>query len=64
MLIREVIQQALTKGFLTAEAEKRLHLLLQTNDEIEDFDAFMTLQLAIITGRVRQESCGESKASV
>lgn len=60
MSIREVVQQALTKGYLTAEAEKRLHLLLQTNDEMEDFNAFMTLQFALITGRVRQESCGQS----
>ncbi|MFB2982685.1 hypothetical protein [Microseira sp. BLCC-F43] len=56
MSIREAVQQALTKGYLTKETEKRLHLLLQTNDEMEDFNAFIKLQLALVTGHVRPVS--------
>lgn len=56
MSIREAVQQALSKGYLTQETEKRLHLLLQTNDEMEDFNAFMKLQLALVTGHVRPVS--------
>ncbi|HAX77325.1 MAG TPA: hypothetical protein DCY88_16195 [Cyanobacteria bacterium UBA11372] len=59
MSIREAVQQALTKGYLTKETEKRLHLLLQTNDEMEDFNAFMKLQLALVTGHVRPVSGGK-----
>lgn len=58
MSIREAVQQALTKGYLTKETEKRLHLLLQTNYEMEDFNAFMKLQLALVTGHVRPVSGG------
>ncbi len=59
MSIREAVQQALTKGYLTQETEKRLHLLLQTNYEMEDFNAFMKLQLALVTGHVRPVSGGK-----
>lgn len=55
MSVREVVQQALTKGYVTKETEKRLHKLLQSNDEMEDFNAFMKLQLALVTGHVKPE---------
>lgn len=60
MSISEVVQQAITKGYVSAETEKKLHLLLQTNYEMEDFNAFMKLQLALITGHVKQLSSGKS----
>jgi hypothetical protein len=55
-LIREVVQQAITTGYLTIAAEERLRQLLKTKYDIEDFNAFMALQQAAMAGLVRQES--------
>lgn len=54
--IREVVQQALSTGYLTLAAENQLRQLLRTKYEREDLNAFMTLQQAAMAGRVRQES--------
>ncbi|PMB06432.1 hypothetical protein CEN45_16075 [Fischerella thermalis CCMEE 5198] len=59
--IRDVVQKALSTGYLTVEAENQLRQLLSTPYDLEDFNAFMTLQEAAMTGRVKQESrerCG------
>ena len=55
VLIREIVQKDLTSGYLTVEAENKLRELLAKFD-LEDLDAFMTLQRAIIAGYVKQES--------
>lgn len=55
-LIREVVQQAITTGYLSVVAEEQLRRLLQTKYDMEDFDAFMTLQEAASLGKIRQES--------
>lgn len=55
-LIREIVQQALTSGYLTVEAEEQLRQLLLTKYDWEDFKAFITLQHEAMEGRVRQES--------
>ena len=57
IMIREVVQQALTTGYLTVEAENLLRQMLTTTKyDIEDLNAFMSLQLAAMAGHVRQES--------
>lgn len=59
--IRDVVQKALATGYLTVEAENQLRQLLTTQYDLEDFNAFMTLQEAAMTGKVKQESrerCG------
>ncbi|MBD2433787.1 MULTISPECIES: hypothetical protein [Fischerella] len=59
--IRDVVQKALSTGYLTVEAENQLRQLLSTRYDLEDFNAFMALQEAAMTGRVKQESrerCG------
>ncbi|PLZ88504.1 hypothetical protein CEN44_15195 [Fischerella muscicola CCMEE 5323] len=59
--IRDVVQKALSTGYLTVEAENQLRKLLSTRYDLEDFNAFMALQEAAMTGRVKQESrerCG------
>ena len=56
ILIREIVQQALNTGCLTIEAEEQLRQLLNTKYDREDFNAFMTLQEAAMTGQVKQES--------
>lgn len=55
-LIREVVKQALTTGYLTVEAEEKLKLMLQDKYELEDLEAFIDLQQATMLGMVRQES--------
>jgi hypothetical protein len=55
-LIREVVQQAITTGYLTVAAENQIRQLLTTKYDREDLKAFMTLQQVVIDGRVKQES--------
>lgn len=54
--IREIVQQVLTTGYLTVSAEEQLRRLLTREYGREDFYAFMNLQQAAMTGRVKQES--------
>lgn len=54
--IRDVVQKALSTGFLTVEAENQLRHLLKTRYDPEDLKAFMNLQEAAMMGKVRQES--------
>lgn len=54
--IRDVVQEALATGYLTVEAENQLRQLLTIPYELEDLNAFMTLQEAAMTGQVKQES--------
>ncbi|BAZ69544.1 MAG: hypothetical protein KME28_03435 [Pelatocladus maniniholoensis HA4357-MV3] len=59
--IKDVVQKALSTGYLTVEAENQLRQLLSTQYDLEDFNAFMSLQEAAMTGKVKQESrerCG------
>ncbi|MBD2353420.1 hypothetical protein H6G41_02075 [Tolypothrix sp. FACHB-123] len=59
--IRDVVKKALASGYLTVEAENQLRQLLTTRYDLEDFNAFMSLQEAAMNGNVRQESrerCG------
>lgn len=55
-LIRDIVQQALTTGYLTLEAENQLRHLLSTKYDWEDFRAFIRLQQEAMEGRVKQES--------
>jgi anti-anti-sigma factor len=54
--IRYIVEQALSTGYLTIEAENQLRQLLTTRYNLEDFNAFMKLQEATIKGEVKQES--------
>lgn len=54
--IREVVQQALTTGYLSLDAEAQLRGLLQKKYDMEDLDAFISLQQAAVAGLVKQES--------
>ena len=54
--IRDVVQQAIAEGCLTLEAENQLRELLTQKYDLEDLNAFMSLQEAAMTGKVKQES--------
>ena len=57
MLIREVVQQAIAVGYLSWQAENEMQEILSSAKcDLEDLNAFMSLQLAAMAGRVRQES--------
>ncbi|MEP6517786.1 hypothetical protein [Microcoleus vaginatus] len=57
VLIRDLVQQALALGYLTIEAENQLRRMLTTTKyDLEDLNAFMALQLAAMSGGVKQES--------
>lgn len=55
-MIREIVKEALTKGYLSLEAEENLRVMLKSKYELEDLEAFVNLQQAAMIGRVRQES--------
>lgn len=56
LLIRDLVQQAISTGYLTIEAEDQLRQMLAKKYDLEDFQAFMTLQHAAMTGLVKQQS--------
>jgi hypothetical protein len=56
-VIQEVVKQAIYAGYLTLEAENQMRQKFETTKcNLEDLDAFMSLQLAAMAGRVKQES--------
>ena len=55
-MIRDVVEEALTKGYLTIEAEDSLRVMLKNKYELEDLEAFIDLQQAAMLGIVKQES--------
>ena len=56
LLIRNVVQKAISTGYLTIEAEEQLRLLLAQKISQEDLKAFMSLQQAAMMGKVKQQS--------
>lgn len=55
-MIRNVVQQALSTGYLTLEAEEELRQMLAEKYDREDLKAFMKLQQAAMAGIVKQQS--------
>lgn len=57
MLIRDVVKQAIAAGYLSLEAENQIQQIFSSSQcELEDLNAVMTLQLAAMAGRVKQQS--------
>lgn len=57
MLIREVVQQAIAAGYLSLEAENQMRqFFASAKCDLEDLNAFMSLQLAAMAGRVKREA--------
>ena len=54
--ISDLVQKTLNAGYLTIEAEEQLRKLLSAQYNLEDLNAFVTLQAAAMTGQVKQES--------
>jgi hypothetical protein len=55
-LIKEIVEEALTTGYLSVLAEDKLRSQLQSNYDSEDLDAWIILQRAIAAGDIKQES--------
>ncbi|MBW4645980.1 MAG: hypothetical protein KME23_23815 [Goleter apudmare HA4340-LM2] len=55
VFIKEIVQQALCTGYLSIADQKQMQLLLQSNYDSEDLDAFIILQRAVAAGDVKQE---------
>ncbi|MEZ2304092.1 MAG: hypothetical protein ACBR13_20185 [Microcoleus sp.] len=57
MVIRDVVKKAIAAGYLTLEAENEIeHVFSSAKCDLEDLNAFMSLQLAAMAGRVKQQS--------
>lgn len=56
VLIRDIVKKVLTTGYLTLADENQLRKLLMTKYDIEDLNAFMSLQEAAMNGLVKQEA--------
>lgn len=52
--IEEIINQAIKIGHISPEAEQKLQQHLATQPDPQDLFAFMLLQHALISGRIRQ----------
>jgi len=55
-MIREVVQQALSTGYLSLADEEHLRALMLKPYGLEDLHAFWRLQRATMEGYVKQES--------
>ncbi|MDZ8188075.1 MAG: hypothetical protein RMX96_24880 [Nostoc sp. ChiSLP02] len=55
-LIKEIVEKALTTGYLSIAAEDEVRSLIQSDYDSEDLDAWIILQRAIVAGDVKQES--------
>lgn len=57
MVIRDAVKKAIAAGYLTLEAENEIDLVFSSAKcDLEDLNAFMSLQLAAMAGRVKQQS--------
>lgn len=54
--IRDIVQVAISTGYLTIDAEEQLRQMLTKKYELEDLKAFMRLQQAAMAGHVKQQS--------
>ncbi len=55
ILIKEIVLQALTRGYLSTREQKQIRVLLQTSYDSEDLDAFIILERAVSAGEVKLE---------
>ncbi|MBW4560639.1 MAG: hypothetical protein KME32_05675 [Mojavia pulchra JT2-VF2] len=56
VFIKEIVQQALTTGYLSLAAQNQIQVLLQGDYDSEDLDAYIILQRAVVAGDVKQEA--------
>ncbi|SKB11221.1 conserved hypothetical protein [Planktothrix sp. PCC 11201] len=55
--VRDVVQEVMSAGYLSLNMENQLRRMLQTTHyDSEDVHAFANLQLAAMSGKVKQES--------
>jgi hypothetical protein len=55
--VRDVVQEVMSTGYLSLNMENQLRQMLQTTHyDSEDVHAFANLQLAAMSGKVKQES--------
>jgi len=54
--IREIVKEAVEKNYLSLEAQEQLRVMLESNYDQEDLEAFMNLLLAVSRGKVTQQS--------
>jgi hypothetical protein len=55
-LIKEIAQQALTIGYLSAQAKQQIQVVIESTCDSEDIDALIVLKRAIVAGLVKEES--------
>ncbi|MFW6296704.1 MAG: hypothetical protein ACOC04_05890 [Halothece sp.] len=55
-VISQLVEEAIHSGYLTIEAEDKLRQLLRQKYSQADFEAFMLLQQAAMSGKVKQQS--------
>jgi hypothetical protein len=64
MRICDIVAQVLQAGVLSIEAEEDLRSLMLNKYDREDFQAFMRLQEAAMSGKIDQESRQHMKRQV
>ena len=63
MVVREIVQQTLKSGQLTAETEFHLGQLFGLGSDLEDIEALTSLQEAVKTGQVTRQTIEHYKGN-
>lgn len=61
-LIKQIVQGSLTSGFLSPHAENQLQRLFHQGCDLDDIDALVQLQQAILAGQVYRFGLQQPKA--
>ncbi|BAY93354.1 MULTISPECIES: hypothetical protein [unclassified Tolypothrix] len=54
--MKEIVEQALTTGYLTIAAQNQIQSLLASDYDSDDLDAYIILQRAVVAGDVTKEA--------
>lgn len=55
-MMRKAIRKAFQTGYLSAELEEQIRQLFNSGCGLEDIDALIDLQYAVMAGQVKRES--------
>lgn len=58
-MICKVVQKVVQKGYLSCQMEAEIRQMFEAGCNLEDIDALMDLQYAVMSGQVKRESISQ-----
>ncbi|WP_199249041.1 hypothetical protein [[Phormidium] sp. ETS-05] len=55
-MIRKLVQKIVQKGYLSGQMEEEIRQMFEAGCNLEDIDALIDLQYAVMSGQVKRES--------